>query len=94
MTPRWYRPTRYPTLVLIAGMAVCSVGFAWLTYGLLAVAMANADFLTMHWLLAAREGGLVQLLVIVTKVLVALFCYIGFKGIEHQVIYRWLDRSH
>jgi hypothetical protein len=94
VTPEWFRPARYHTIVLIFAMAICSVGFAWLTYGLVSIAMKNVNFLTMYGLMAAMEGGAVQLLEICLKGMIALLFYLGFKGIEHELTYRWLGRHH
>ncbi len=87
----WLRPSHYHWTALLLAMAVCSVGFAWLTYGLITVAMKNVSFLTMHGLMAAVEGGALQLVLICLKGFAALLFYIGFKGIEHELVYRWLS---
>jgi hypothetical protein len=91
---KWLRPKAYPSVVLILLMGACSVGFAWLSYGLIKVAMANVDFLTEYGLRAISEGGLLQLLIIGIKSFVALLFYLGFKGIEHELLIRWNGRSH
>jgi uncharacterized membrane protein YjjP (DUF1212 family) len=88
--PEWYRPARYPTLLLILAMAACSAGFAWLTYGLINLAMTNVAHLTMEGLLTAMSGDIMQLTIIAAKGLAAMLLYLGFKGIEHELTYRWL----
>ena len=94
MTPEWFRPARHHPLTLIVAMAICSVCFAWLTYGLISLAMTNVDHLTMAGFLASMDDGVVQLLLIALKGMVALLFYLGFKGIEHELTYRWLGRDH
>ncbi len=90
----WFRPKAYHAVVLLVFMGLCSVGFAWLSYGLIKVAMANVDFLTEHGTRAVSEGGLVQLMLIGLKSFAALLFYLGFKGIEHELLIRWNGRSH
>jgi uncharacterized membrane protein (Fun14 family) len=90
----WLRPKAYHSVVLILLMGACSVGFAWLSYGLIKVAMANVDFLTEYGLRAISEGGLLQLVIIGIKSFLALLFYLGFKGIEHELLIRWNGRSH
>ncbi len=85
----WLLVQSYHVVVLIAMIAACSVVFAWNSYGLIMVAMANFDFLTRWGLMAVMEGGLWQSLELALKSLVALFSYLGFKGIEHELIHRW-----
>ena len=89
----WLRPKAYPSLVLLLIMGVCSVGLAWLSFGLVKLAMANFDFLSEYGVLAVMEGGLVQLAVIGVKSLFALLFYLGFKGIEHELLIRWNGHS-
>jgi hypothetical protein len=90
---QWLRPARYHWFALLLMMALCSVGFAWLTYGLIALAMANVEFLVRHGLLAVMEGGFVQFVLICAKGLVALILYLGFKVIEHELTQRWRGKE-
>jgi hypothetical protein len=89
----WLRPARYHAVVLLFMMSLCSIGFAWLTYGLITVALANIGFLTEHGLMAVVEGGLLQFAQLSLQGFMALLCYLGFKGIEHELVYRWLAHN-
>ena len=86
--------SRYHSVVLFLMLAICATGFAWNTYGLVMVAMANAAFLLEHRLTAVVEGGLLQAGLLALRGLGALLFYIGFKGIETELIARWRNREH
>jgi hypothetical protein len=90
---KWLLPSSYHAGILLVFLAVFSLGFAWLTFGLITLAMANYDVLSKYGLMAAADGGLVQTLVLGAKGLVALLCYLGFKGIEHELVRRWLGHQ-
>jgi uncharacterized membrane protein (Fun14 family) len=91
---KWLRPKAYHSVVLIMIMGLCSIGFAWLTYGLIKVAMANVEHLTMAGLMGVTDGGLVMLIFTGIKAAFALMFYLGFKGIEHELLIRWNGHSH
>lgn len=86
---RWMSPARYHWLVLLMVLALCALVLAWVSFGLLNMAMANAAFLRAYGLMAVMEGGLVQLVQIAAQALVAMLAYLGFKGIETELIHRW-----
>lgn len=90
---RWLFPSAYPTPVLLLFLAVVSVVFAWVTFDLVGMAMENAAFLTGASMMSMMAGDLGKLAVITAKGLVALFCYLAFKGIEREVVGRWVDRG-
>lgn len=85
----WLRLSSYHWFVLLIAMAASAAVLAWLSFGLINLAMANVNFLTRHGLLAIREGGLWQLTAIGAKAGVALAAYLLFKAIETELIYRW-----
>lgn len=88
---RWLRPKPYNSLVLLAFLAVLSVAFAWVTFDLVRLAMANTEFLRREGLMTAiMYGGHWQTLGVAAKGVVALFCYLGFKGIERELMTRWV----
>ncbi len=70
-------------------MCAFSLGLAFLSYNLFSLAMANLGFLQKYGLMAVAEGGLLQLMQIGAKGLLALLCYLGFKGAETELIARW-----
>lgn len=90
----WLRPKGYHSFVLYMVMGMFSIALAWLSLGLFAMAMANVDYLTMHGLMAIMEGGLLPLVVTGVKAAFALLFYLGFKGIEHELLMRWNGHSH
>jgi hypothetical protein len=86
---RWLLLSEYHWAVLLALFAACATLVAWISVGLVTLAMANFDFLTQHGLLAIREGGLLQLLGIGARALAVLVAYLIFKAIETELIHRW-----
>jgi hypothetical protein len=91
---KWLIPSSYHAGVLLGILAMFSLGFAWLTFGLIALAMANYDVLSKYGLMAVADGGLLQTVVLAGKGFVALLCYLGFKGIEHELVSRWLAQKN
>ncbi len=90
---RWFHPKIYPSLVLFLALCAVSVVFAWLTYNLVMLAMANVDFLRRHGVMAVAEGGLVQLLLISGKGMLAMLAYLAFRGIESELVRRWIGHD-
>ena len=90
---RWFLPANYGVVPLILIISLLAVVLAWNSYGLLMVAMANVGYLQRSGLMGVVDGGLVQFVVICGKALISLFSYLGFKGIESELIRRWLDRN-
>ncbi len=91
---RWLRPTPYNTLVLLVFLAILSVVFAWVTFDLVRLAMANSEFLRREGLMTAiMYGGHWQTLEVAAKGVVALVCYLGFKGIERELMTRWVGKD-
>jgi hypothetical protein len=86
---RWLLLSEYHWVVLLALLGLCATLVAWISVGLVALAMANFDFLTQYGLLAIREGGLLQLLGIGARAFAALVAYLTFKAIETELIHRW-----
>lgn len=92
---RIFDVTRYPliaVLVLLAGFAVI---FAFVTFNLFGMAMANLNFLQRYGWTAVMEGGLVQLVEIIGSGLVSLLAYLGFKICENELMLRyrrWVGR--
>jgi hypothetical protein len=86
---RLFDLSRYPAVVLFLLLAISAIGFAWNTFGLITLAMANASFLLEHRLMAIVEGGLVQTAGLAARGLAALVFYLGFKGFEAELVARW-----
>jgi hypothetical protein len=88
---RWVRLSEYHWLVLFALLGICATLVAWISFGLINLAMANFDFVSRHGLMALREGGILQMLEIGGKGLAALTAYLVFKATETELIHRWRD---
>ena len=86
---RWLYPSAYHSLVLFVGMGLCGSVVAWMSFGLISVTMANFDLLQTYGLRAALDGGLLQLVGIGVKGVIALLAFLGFKGAEVELIRRW-----
>lgn len=80
---------RYPAPVLFLTMALCAGALAWISFGLLGQAMANADLLIHYRLMALLDGGLWQALSIAGRGVAAMLAYLVFKGCEVELIARW-----
>jgi hypothetical protein len=89
MIPDWLRSPAWPTPVIFIIMGIFAAGFAWTSYNLFILAMANIRLLTAFGLVAAREGGLRQLLELVFWGYLSLALYIGFKACEAELANRW-----
>jgi hypothetical protein len=86
---RWVRLSEHHWTVLLVVFASCATVVAWISFGLINMAMANFDFVTRHGLMGLRDGGLLQLLEISAKASVVLGAYLLFKAIETELIARW-----
>lgn len=92
MLRRWFDLSSHHWPVLFAAMAACGAFLAWMTVGLVEVAMANYDFLRTYGSVGVADGGGVQLVLIGAKALVALVAYLAFKAIEVELVHRWRRR--
>jgi hypothetical protein len=86
---RWFMLSEYhwATLLLILGLSATLV--AWVSFGLINIAMANYGFLSRHGLMGLREGGLLQVIEILAKAALVLGAYLVFKATETELIHRW-----
>lgn len=91
MARRWLEIHAYHGLVLFLAMGACAVLFAWSSYNLTQLAVANFRFLRAFGLMAVMEGGLWQLLEIAAYGLLSLIFYLGFKSCEHELVHRGSD---
>jgi len=87
--PRWLRPAAHHSLTLFVVMGALSIIFAWNTFDLVQMAMANVDRLEFGGLMAAVDGALMQTALLAARGMVSLLCYLGFKGIEDELTDRW-----
>jgi hypothetical protein len=89
MSWRWLEIHSYHAVVLFFAMGACVALFAWSSYNLANLAIANFRFLSEYGWLAVMEGGLWQLLEIGVYAVLSLAFYLGFKSCEHELVDRW-----
>lgn len=89
MPNRWLKPEPYSSLALflIAGLAAAL--FAWNSFNLFHLAMANARLLETYGGLAIMDGGLVQLAAIVFRGFISLAMYLAYQVCEEELVARW-----
>ena len=92
---RLFQISRYPSVLvfLLAGVSV--VVFAFQTYNLLQMGMANLRYIREHGLLALQTGALIQLLQLMFFGAIALFFFLVFKVCESELVIRyrrWMER--
>lgn len=87
--PRWLCLSSYHWTVLLLVLAASATLVAWISFGLINLAMSNVGFLSRHGFLALREGGLLQLIGIGARAAVVLLAYLLFKAVETELIHRW-----
>lgn len=86
---RWLGLSNYRSITLFLAAGVCGGLFAWNSYNLLVLAMANFRFVWLFGRLALLEGGLWQMLEIAGSGYASLILYICFKACEVELIDRW-----
>ncbi len=92
---RLFRISGYPFVFVFALTGLAAAIFAYFTYNLLHLSMANLQFLREHGWVAVMSGGLVQLLGIVFNSAIALAAFLLFKICESELVIRyrrWQDR--
>lgn len=85
----------YHWLAVMFLSGVFFVAFAYLSYSLFHLSMANIDFLREHGAAAIMEGALLQLLEIFVRGCLALSCYLAFKVCETELTkryHRWAEK--
>jgi hypothetical protein len=81
--------TRYNAVIVFLLMGACGALFAWNTFGLAQMSMANVDFIRRFGWTGLADGGLLQLIMIVVKGYFSLLFYLGFKACEVELVRRW-----
>ncbi|CAN1535956.1 hypothetical protein MCELHM10_01571 [Paracoccaceae bacterium] len=92
--PKWLVVASWHWSVLFCVLALSATLVAWISFGLINLAMANFDFVSRHGLLALREGGLWQMIQIGAQAFVALVAYLVFKTAETELVCRWRKQDH
>ena len=87
-----FNPSRYHALAIFLAMGAFGALFAWNSFDLVRLAMANSRFLQMFGWLGAEQGGLVQLVEISLRGFLSLGFYVAFKACEVELVQRWRAR--
>lgn len=77
---RWLLLSEYHWTGLLALLGASAALMAWISFGLINLAMANYSFVARHGLLALREGVLLQGLEIAARAALALAAYMPVQG--------------
>ena len=91
MARRWLEIHSYAAPVLFLGIGACAIFFAWSSYNLVHLAIANLEFLRKFGWLAVMEGGLWQAMEVAAYGLLSLIFYLGFKSFEYELVHRWTE---
>jgi hypothetical protein len=89
MLARWFSLSRRHHVTLFVMAGAFAALFAWNSYNLFQMAMANVSFLRMYGWMAVMDGGVRQLLTLILYGYLSLAFYIGFKACEVELVYRW-----
>jgi len=90
---RLLRISRLHWLVVFVLAGIFAAAFAFSTYNLFHLSMANLDFLKKYGLVAIQEGALGQTTEIAIGGAVALFFFLRFKICERKLVTRYFDWS-
>ncbi len=89
MPRRWLQlSTCHAAFVFLLAGAFAAL-FAWNSYNLFQMAMANIGFLRTYGWMAVMDGGVWQLLMLIVSGYLSLAFYIGFKACEVELVHRW-----
>lgn len=81
--------SRYHWVVVLAIAGLFAAMFAFASYNLFHLSMANLSFLQRYGLMAVQEGALIQTIEVLVGGTFALLCYFGFKLCEADLIRRF-----
>ena len=93
MARRWLMLAGYRTLTVFFLAGVFAALFAWSSFNLFQLALANLRYLEQFGGMALFEGGLRQLVEIVLTGYLSLAFYLGFKACETEFVHRWRSRG-
>ena len=85
---RWLSPTSWNSVVVFLAMGVFGGSFAWVSYNLVFLLMANFRFLSEHGFLALQSGGLRQMIELVGAGYLSIALYLCFKACEYELVGR------
>jgi hypothetical protein len=85
---RWLSPSSWNSVIVFLAMGIFGGAFAWVSYNLVFLFMANFRFLSEHGLLALQSGGLRQSLELIGFGYLSIALYLGFKLCENELVGR------
>jgi hypothetical protein len=85
---RCLSPSSWNSVVVFIAMGVFGGSFAWVSFNLVVLFMANFRFLSEHGLLALQSGGLRQLIELVAGGYLSVALYVCFKACEYELVSR------
>jgi hypothetical protein len=85
---RWLSPSSWNSVVVFVAMGIFGGSFAWVSYNLVFLFMANFRFLSEHGLLALQYGGLRQAIELVGAGYLSIALYLCFKACEYELVGR------
>jgi hypothetical protein len=88
---RWLILQNWHIAALFLGLAASAALFAWTTFNLYGVAVANFNFIKQYGAMALFDGGLQQFVEICFDGFVSLLLFLLFKGCETEIVKRWRD---
>ncbi|MGH9844119.1 MAG: hypothetical protein ACREEM_35790, partial [Blastocatellia bacterium] len=88
---RWLQISRYHNLVLFLAMGGFGALFAWNSFNLVSLSMANYRYISVFGVMALMEGGLRQTVSLILSGFLSLAFYLGFKACEVELVARWRD---
>jgi hypothetical protein len=87
----WLVLQRWHIITLFLGLGVSAVLFAWTTFNLFGVAVANFNLIKQYGAMALFDGGFKQFAQICLDGFVSLLLFLMFKGCETEIVKRWRD---
>jgi len=85
---RRLHPSSWHGLVIFLMLGIFGALFAWFTFNLVDLFMANFRFIAAYGLVALREGGLRQAAELVASGYLSIAFYIAFKACEVELVTR------
>jgi hypothetical protein len=86
---RWLILQTWHIATLFLGLGASAALFAWTTFNLYGVAMANFDLIRRYGAMALLDGGFRQFVEICFDGFVSLLLFLLFKGCETEIVRRW-----
>jgi hypothetical protein len=84
----WLHPSSWNALVVFLAAGVFGGLFAWNSYNLVVLFMANFRFISEHGLLALQLGAFRQMVGLVASLYLSIAFYVGFKVCEYELVAR------